>query len=135
MINESPVDYHSGLESAAANLSSLSIQLGAAHDRFNTAEDAWLREYDAIAVELKDQMMEAGRKSDPSEHAIVSATRRRFPDLHRELRESKRALDRLEKQSSNQRSTVTAYQSLIKSEHTIGGADPGPQPQWSGRAA
>jgi hypothetical protein len=128
------VDYIEVLEQAGTDLNSLTIQLGAAHARLDAAEVAWLGKYDLIAVELADQYEEKGRKTDPAEHTIVSATRRRFPDLYQELQQAKRAIKRLEIQSANKRSEVTANQSLVKNEREIGGAGAGgPQPAWSHR--
>lgn len=118
-----PFEYEAGLESATGALSALSDELGSAYEAFDEVEAEWDAHRDTIAEDLKDQMVDEGRKGDPADHWVTSVARRRKPELYAEFRRCKRAIDRLNTQSSNRRSELTGYQSLLKSEHAMAGTD------------
>lgn len=117
-----PGTYEDRLEGSVGQLSAASVEVHRARAELDKAEEEWLALYDEVAEALKEEMVEEGRKGDPAEHTITSAARRKDRALYTRLRRAKRALAAAETVSSNRRSEVSAYQSLIRSEHAEAGA-------------
>lgn len=116
-------------------LDGLSTSLDAAVTRLDRAEEAWDEVYDEMAVELKTELDEAGRKGDPAEHTITAATRRKHRATYQELRQAKRNVDRIEKKLQAKRAALNGRQSELGAERDLARAGEGPQPQWTPRAA
>ncbi len=113
--------YQEGLESSTGALSSLSTNLSDAYKDFDSIEEEWDQHRDVIAEELKEQMVDDQRKGDPADHWVTSVARRRKPEMYAAWRKAKRRIEKLTVQSSNTRSQLTGFQSLLKTEQHLDG--------------
>ena len=107
------------VEVATAKLSTLSRMLSDAHDDLTRSEERWHELYDAVAEVLAEEYREAGRKSDPAEHTIESATRRRHRVEFGAWRKAKREVQMLEKIATNRCAELSGYQSELSVERSL----------------
>jgi hypothetical protein len=104
------------LDDGTKVLANLAQAISDAYHDLSEAEDAWEEVWDEVAVQLKAEMEEDGRKGDPAEHVIKSATRRAHRDVYRRWRTAKREVAKLEVVSQNRRQETSSLQSLLKIE-------------------
>jgi hypothetical protein len=102
------------LATGASELDLLGKQLGAAVEEYNLADEAWLKLYDAVAENLREEYRDAGRKTDPAEHVIVSETRRQHRAEYTRWKRAKRAVERIQAQMNASRTVVSARQTQAK---------------------
>lgn len=102
------------LTAGITDLDLLGKQLGAAVEEYNLADEAWLEIYDAVASDLREEYREAGRKSDPAEHVIVTEARRQHRAAYTRWKRAKRAVERIEKQMQAARTVVSARQTQAR---------------------
>jgi hypothetical protein len=120
------------IEFCVAELDRISKALTAAGGVLDATEEVWDELADATAEALKEEMVEAGRKGDPAEHVVVSATRRQNRAAWQEYRRAKRLVERLEKLGSNRRAQLSGWQSTLSALKDESYA---PQdPAWSARS-
>lgn len=108
-----PIAVLESVGAGAAALDDLDKALDVATVELDAAEEAWDELYDAVAESLISEYQEAGRKSDPAEHTITTATRRAHRVAYQRLRRAKRSLDRLEKQLQARRASLSGRQSEL----------------------
>ena len=105
-----PATVERELEDQTVSLDTLGKALGEAVAEYNEADEAWLVLYDAVAEDLQESYRETGRKSDPAEHVIVTATRRQHRAAYTRWKRAKRQVELLEKQMMAARQVVSARQ-------------------------
>jgi hypothetical protein len=110
-----PAQIMQALGMDAARLDEIQRLLQEASDLMNAAEERWDECYDGIAEDLKDELVKAGSTKDPSEHRIVSETRRKHRDAYVNYRRAKRAVDTLERRLQAVRAAMNGRQSLLAS--------------------
>lgn len=108
-----PISVDEELASNTTELDALTKTLGAAIEEYNLADEAWLELYDAVSEDLRNQYLEAGRKSDPAEHVIVTETRRQHRAAYTRWKRAKRSVDRHEKQMQALGKIVSARQTQV----------------------
>lgn len=74
-------------------LDRLTKELDLAITEYDNADKAWLELYDAVAETLREEYRDAGRKSDPAEHVLVTETRREHRAAYTRWKRAKRDLD------------------------------------------
>jgi chromosome segregation ATPase len=120
------------VERTTTKLDTLSKMLADAHDEKSVSEEEWDVVKDATAESLHDEYRDAGRKSDPAEHTIVSVARRANRVAYQRMRRARREVDKLEEMARNRRAELSGFQSeLAIAKAELQGAS-GPQPSWSG---
>lgn len=105
-----PATVEAELEANASALDQLGKDLDAAVDAYNAADEAWLRLYDKVAEDLRDQYRDDGRKSDPAEHVITSVTRRQHRAEYTDWKRAKRDLERIKQRMQSLGKVVSARQ-------------------------
>lgn len=125
-----PIQVEENLGTVTEQLDTLSKDLATAHDLLNDAEAAWEEVYDTVAESLKEQMVEEGRKGDPAEHVIVTATRREHRTAYQNYRRAKRAVEKLERISQNRRAQLSGYQSQLKTLNAEANAPQTDRHEW-----
>lgn len=95
--NADPASVEAELDTSASELDTLGKDLDKAVDEYNAADEAWLLLYDAVGEDLREEYVAAGRKSDPAEHVIVSATRSQNRAAYTRWKRASRNVARLEK--------------------------------------
>lgn len=108
-----PAQVMEALGSDAENLDEIQKLLNTANDLLNQTEARWDECYDAIAEDLKDELVKAGSTKDPSEHRIVSETRRKHRDVYVNYRRAQRAVATLERRLSAIGKAMNGRQSLL----------------------
>lgn len=95
--NADPASVERELNTSADALDTLGKELDTAVEEYNDADEKWLELYDQVGETLREEYREAGRKSDPAEHVIVSATRTEHRAAYTRWKRSRRDLERIEK--------------------------------------
>lgn len=115
----------------ALDLDRLSKRLYEATGKLDEAEEAWELLFDQTAEAMVEEYRDQGRKSDPAEHTIISATRRQHRSQWTRLQRAKRELNRLEKQLQAKRAAMNGRQSELSALRDEARAQDLPQPQWT----
>lgn len=97
----------------ASDLDRLSKAIFDATNDVDSAEANWEQAYDLVAEAMVEEYRDAGRKTDPAEHTIVSEARRKHREEWQALRRSKRRLERLQSQLQAKRSAISGRQSEL----------------------
>lgn len=98
----------------AEDLDTLSKRLYAANERMDLAEHGWLVVYDGIAEALKTEMVDEGRKGDPAEHWVTTIARRQHRLVYQEWRNSRREVERLDRQLQAKKAAMSGRQSELR---------------------
>lgn len=120
-----PVEVQERLEATAESLDNLSKGAAKVYEMLDEIEAEWDAHRDTIGEELKEQMVAEQRKGDPPDHWVTSVSRRRRPELYAAYRKARRLVARFEIESSNRRSELTGYQSLLRTEAAMTGVQGG----------
>lgn len=105
-----PATVEEELNSQAALLDQLGKDLDEAVEEYNLADEAWLELYDAVAETLREEYSTAGRKSDPAEHVIVTATRSQHRVAYSRWKRARRNVDKIERQLQSVGKVLSARQ-------------------------
>jgi chromosome segregation ATPase len=105
-----PATVDADLDTRLGDLDENIKALDEASEELLAAEEAWDKLYDEVEEALKDEYIDLGRKSAPSEKAIESATRKQHRAAYTRYRRAKRELDRLEKKAQSIRAILGGRQ-------------------------
>jgi len=119
------------VEVCTGKLDTLSKMLAAAHDEKTVSEEEWDVVKDAVAESLHEEYREAGRKSDPAEHTVVSAARRGNRVVYQRMRRARSEVAKLEEVARNRRAELNGYQSELSTARAELQGASGPQPHVS----
>jgi hypothetical protein len=105
-----PLTVEEELNSQASVLDQLGKDLDEAVEEYNLADEAWLELYDAVAESLREEYVNAGRKTDPAEHVITSETRRQHRAAYTRWKRARRNVDKIERQLQSVGKVLSARQ-------------------------
>jgi hypothetical protein len=103
--------------------------LDTATDQLDEAEKIWDEHYDKVGDDLKQEMIEEGRKGDPPAHWIESRARKENRVAYQNLRRAKRLVEKLEKQIRAASAAMNGRQSELAGLRDENRAPP--TPDWA----
>lgn len=108
-----PSEVMDEIANGALSLDALGKKMDEAVEKYNAADELWLSLYDAVSETMREEYREAGRKTDPAEHVITSATRKAHRAEYSAWKRAKREVESVRDQIRARSAAMNGRQSQL----------------------